>query len=257
MRDVLGLEAKALEYVRTTEIAGLDAEEGVGLEAVETNAIDIDNLPKGLVIGKTLLDVSQVPSENVRAGLSLALLFASRVATNDPAAINDEAWFASYAAALGKLGFRVGKTNKLESTFEKTNVAVHKAIIPFITSALGAGAGPMIIAALQSLQETDKDSPWITLFDREARRFSVKEMHFGAAVTKDLDTEISYAVARLNVDLGMTKILFFKITNNSAEFKSETTPLVANNSLMAIIEDDLKQRLATQIKSFIFDANIG
>jgi hypothetical protein len=246
--------ANALEFVRTAKIGTVKEAKG---KAAETNTIDVNQLPAGLVVGKTLLDLSAVPSPDVRAGISLSMLFASRVASNDAVATDEDSWLASYQTSLGKLGFSLGGTAEVNSSFKKLNVSVHKAIVPFLTIAFGgAMVGPVILAALDNLQKMDPDAPWITLFDREATRFSVKEMHFGAAVPIGTETQIRYAVARLNVELGTTRILFFKITNKTANFVSMTTSMVANNSLMAVMEEDLKLRLAKQIRSFIFEAKI-
>lgn len=246
-----------LEFVRTAKIdmgvAALEAEKSDD----SLNAIDVNNLPEGLVIGKTLLDLSNVVSPLVRGGISLSMLFASRVATNDSSANDEDSWLASYQSALGELGFGLGGTARLNSSFKKLDVAVHKSIIPFLTIAFGgAGVGPIILAALENLGKIESGSPWITLFDREARRFSVKEMHFGAAIPAGIQTEIRYAVARLDVELGETKVLFFKVTKNTAQFESMTTRMVADNSLMAAMESELKLRLSKQIKHYVWSANV-
>ena len=246
-----------LKYVRTANIGEI-AKFELEAEAAQPNVIDVNKLPGGLVIGNTLLDVSSVPSAEVRAGISLSMLFANRVAPHDPGAKDVDSWLAAYQTSLGDLGFRLSGTARVNSHFHKLNVDVHKAIIPFLTIAFGGGAiGPIILSALDNLQKMKEDSPWITLFDRETRRFSVQEMHFGAAVANGTETEIRYAVARLHVDLGQTQILFFRVTKNTADFESLTTRMSVSNSLMAVMEDDLKTRLSALIKRYIWNANIG
>jgi hypothetical protein len=49
-----------------------------GLEAAPV--LNLDRLPAGVVSGNTLIDFSETPAVGVRAGVSMALLFASRVA---------------------------------------------------------------------------------------------------------------------------------------------------------------------------------
>jgi hypothetical protein len=243
----------ALEFIRTADI-----EERFETAVTVDNAIDLDTLPDGLVTGTTLLDLSAVTDPQVRSGVSLSMLFASRVAANDASADDPDAWLASYQSALGRVGFALSGSAMLNSSFKKTNVGVHRAIIPFLTIALGgAAAGPVLISLLENLGDMAPDSPWITMYDRQVRRFDVQEMHFGAARSVGLETEIRYAVARLNLEMAQTSVLFFNITSDKAQFESMTTSMQISNSLMAVIEPDLRLKLAKQSKKFIWDANLG
>lgn len=226
---------------------------------IETGTpLDLDKLPAGVVSGPALIDFSNVPDMEVRAGVSLSMLFASRVASKAMKPGNDENdWLAAYTSNLGQLGFALAGSSIVKSTFKKTGVEVHKAIIPFLTVAFGGAAvGPVILAALQNLQSMDESSPWITLFDSETRRFNVREMHFAAVSSTATDTAIRYAIARLNVDASVTNILFFKISQTNAEFESSTTTMSANNSLMAVTEPHLRTKLGALAGSFIADAEI-
>ena len=248
--------SNALEFVRSAEIGPQPTMADVEA-AGQVSTVDVGNLPGGLVVGGTLLDLSTVQSPNVRSGLSLSLLFASRVASHDSDVTDEDSWLASYQTALSELGFNLAGTARLNSSFKKLNVAVHKAIIPFLTIAFGgAGVGPIILAALNNLNEIDQ-APWITLFDKETRRFNIRELHFGAAVPDGTRTEIRYAVARLNVEQQGTKVLFFKVTKNTAHFESMTTRMAADDSLMAVMEGELRHRLGPQIKKYIWDAKIS
>ena len=227
--------------------------ESLGAEDDTVVPVNLDKLPAGVVSGTTLIDFSAAPSAAVRAGVSLAMLFASRVATatSKPDDAPDE-WLAAYTSNLGQLGFSVAGTAIVHSKFKKTGLRVHQAIIPFLTVAFGGAAvGPIILAGLKNLQEKDANAPWITLFDRETRRFNAQEMHFAAVSADEAETTIKYAIARLDVATQATTILFVKLTDANAEFESSTTTMRANNGLLATIEPDLRQRLQTMIRSFI------
>ena len=125
--------------------------------------LNLDKLPDGVVSGTTLIDFSAAQSPVIRSSVSLAMLFASRVATTAmKPGDNEDAWLAMYTRKLGEVGFRISGYAVVKSTFKKTGVAVHKAIIPFLTIAFGGGAiGPIILQGLKSLQETDSGSSWI------------------------------------------------------------------------------------------------
>lgn len=246
------IEAAALDI----DEAALDANEGGELATLPP--LDLDKWPDGVVSGPALIDFSGVANKEVRAGVSLSMLFASRVATKAIKPGDDENdWLAAYTSNLSQLGFALAGSSIMKSTFRKTGVEVHKAIIPFLTVAFGGAAiGPVILAALQNLQSMNDSAPWITLFDRETRRFDIREMHFAAVSSTASDTSIRYAIARLNVGLDVTSILFFKISQTSAEFESSTTTMSANNSLMAMTEPHLRQKLGDRIVSGIADAQL-
>jgi len=223
----------------------------------EAAPLDLDKLPKGVLLGNTLIDYSAAPEE-VRGGISLAMTFASQVTTAVMGPGDDEDdWFAGYKSNLLRLGFSVSQSAFSHSRFKKRGVAVHKAIIPFLTIALGGAAiGPVILALLENLKEKDKDQPWITLFDQESRRFETRELHFGAVTSDTVESRIRHVAARLSVADIKTNVLFFKITDTTAEFQSATTTISANNSLLAVLEQPLRERLQDRVFDFIKEAKI-
>jgi hypothetical protein len=215
--------------------------------------VNLDKLPDGVVSGTTLIDFSAATSPAVRSSVSLAMLFASRVATKAMTKDDDEDdWLAAYTSNLGELGFAVAGSAVVKSEFKKKGLKVHQAIIPFLTVAFGGGAvGPIILAGLKNLQDMQKDSPWITLFDRETRRFNARELHFAAVSSSETDTLIRYAIARLSVEVADTSIFFVKLSKVKASFESSTTTMNANNGLLSVIEPQLRTALAGHSSSFI------
>ncbi len=245
----------ALRFVENAQIP-----EPVGRPeaALEGPALNLDKLPDGIVSSNTLIDYSAASAE-VRGGVSLAMLFASRAATAAMAPGSDEDdWFAAYRNNLEKLGFRSSQTAMTRNRFRKRGLFVHKAIIPFLTIALGgAGVGPVMLALLENLKEVDKDRPWITLFDQESRHFESREMHFAAVSSSQVESVVRHVTARLTVDSSETNVLFFRMTDAAAEFESVTTTLTANNALLAVIEEPLQQRLAENSFAFIKEATLA
>jgi hypothetical protein len=250
------MNLNALGFVESANIGNIT--EGLATaEALGGPPLNLDKLPTGVVSTNTLIDYSAAP-ENVRGGLSLAMAFASRAAT---AAMKDgddeDDWFAAYKSNLMRLGFSVSQGAFTTSRFKKRNVAVHRAIIPFLTVALGGAAvGPVILALLENLKEIDKDQPWITLFDQEARKFESREMHFGAVSSDSVESRMRHVAARLSFVDRQTNVLFFKITDTSAEFESATTTLSVNNSLLAVLEPKLQERLQASAFDFIKEAGL-
>lgn len=254
----------ALHFIENAELAqpmvmsgGIEAREG--LEAGEATPLDLDKLPAGIVAGNTLIDYSAA-SQEVRSGLSLAIAFASRAATavtNSKSGSDEDDWFAEYKSSLMRLGFTISQSSFTTSRFKKRDIAVHTAIIPFLTIALGGAAvGPVILALLENMKEKDNGQPWITLFDQESRKFDIREMSFAAAASDSSESRIRHVAARLRVEDNKTNVLFFKITDLMAEFESATTTISVNNSLLDVLEPRLRERLQDSALDFIKEARI-
>lgn len=246
-----------LEFIQSVALPPRERTlEGATLEA--NTGLNLDKLPPGVVSGNTLIDYSAVSTDAIRAGISMALLFASRAADAAMKPGDDEDdRFAAYMTNLGRLGFRVSQTAQGISRFKKTGVFVHQGIIPFLTVALGgASVGPVILAALNNLQEGGEDRPWITLFDQQSRKFEVREMHFAAVSSNEMETSIRHVVARLEVENNETNVLFLRITKDKASFETATTTLTANNSLLAVLDPHLRSKLLSDISDFIMGTPI-
>ncbi|WP_439669201.1 hypothetical protein DAMDJJ_28090 [Cupriavidus necator] len=238
-----------IETVPFSSLEGVIEAGGPGLQ--------LDKLPAGVVAGNTLIDYSGTASDEMRSAVSLAMVFAGRVAAKQVGkdAPEDE-WLAAYQTALGQLGFSVGGTAMQRARFSKKGLLVHNAIIPFLTIALGgAGVGPVILAALHNLQEMDKDRPWVTLFDRESRRHESRELHFAAIASDSTTTTIRHVIARLAYEATTTNVLFLKIDDVTAEFESATTQIIGNNQLLATIAPKLRERMEQDIGGYI--ATVG
>lgn len=250
------MATNALHFVETAEL-GPERPKDMTEVAIGESPLDLNKLPKGVVSGNTLIDYSAAPQE-VRSGLSLAMAFASRATTAamGPGADEDD-WFAAYKSNLMRLGFTVSQSAFTTSRFKKRGVAVHKAIIPFLTIALGGAAvGPVILALLENLKDADKEKPWITLFDQESRKYETRELHFGAVASDTVESRMRHVAARLSLVDTETNVLFFKITDTSAEFESATTTISVNNGLLAVIEQPLRDRLQTYALDFIKGASV-
>ncbi|MFM9829078.1 MAG: hypothetical protein ACKVOB_10120 [Sphingomonas sp.] len=210
-------------------------------------------MPAGIVAGPALVDFTNAPDPSIRAAIALALVFASRVATAATTATDSaDTWLARYTQALDNLGFARSGHALVEQRFAKTGMALHRAIIPFLTMALGGAAlGPVILAGLQNLSDAESSAPWIALFDRHSRRLDVHELHFAAVENSAAETHIRYAIARLNVQLSSATILFSKITRAKANFHTAATDMTVSNALLTAIAPDLRARLEADLHAYV------
>lgn len=234
------------------ESADLGATLDIALtEGPETVALD--QIPDGVVSGKTLIDHSAAPNLELRSGVTLALLFAERVASKAmlPGQTQDD-WFEAFKANMVQLGFAVQGGAWTSNSFEEKGAYVHKAIISFLEIALGGAAvGPIIIAALTKLSEIDKDKPWITLFDQQSRVFTTRETHFAAVANGETSTTVRHVAAQLDFVSKETNVLFFKLKKKKVSFRSASTSMVIDNSSLAKIEPLLRARLEADAAGFI------
>ena len=226
--------------------AGLQPEE-------EVTGVDIDKLPNGIVTGSNLIQFPREASPEVKSSITLSLLAAQRVASNDSVVLTPRQWIDRHNTVLTNLSWQVATGGTVDSEFDSINVAVHEAIIPFLTAAFGgaAAAGVLILTALKQLKEMDKNSPWITLFDRASRRFDVTEYQFSVVEVAGDQVTLRLASARFDASFGKTQVLFFKVSKEHAKFTAANQNLSANAALLVDMNDGLKAKLAGFTKAYI------
>ena len=245
----------SLEFIETAALGVEDRLEST----LQDSGLQLDKLPGGVVAGNTLIDYSATSSEAMRSAVSLAMIFAGRVAVKQlDAGASDDERLAAYTTSLAKLGFSISGTAVQRARFSKKGLFVHKAIIPFLTIALGgAGVGPIILAALNSLSKIDEGRPWITLFDRQSRRTESRELHFAAVSSDAVTTTIRLVVARLAYRETNTNVLFAKVDDVTAEFESATTHITGNNQLLAVLGPKLHGRMTSDISDYIATVEVA
>ena len=222
-------------------------------EESAVNTIDINNLPAGIVTGSNLIQFPAEASPELKSSVALSLLAAQRVATNDPVIRTPSQWLDRHNVVLQNLNWRTEGGGLTKSNFDSVDVAVHKAIIPFLTAAFGgaAGAGLLILTALKQLQDMDKDSPWIALFDRESRHFDVTEYQFSVVEVVGDTVHLRVAAARLDASFGKTQVLFFKLKKQNAAFEQANQSYSTEAAILAEMNTDLKTKMLSLTKLFI------
>jgi hypothetical protein len=253
-------DEKLRSYISNLPVGGVEATSFDDIEAEEiVGAADINNLPGGIVTGSNLLEFTGETTPELRSSVALCLLAAQRVAANDTVIQTPDEWIDRHNTVLRNLNWVIEGGGNVESTFDTTDVTVHEAIIPFLTAAMSGAvaASSLIVTALKQLKEIDKSAPWITLFDRESRRFGVSEFQFTLVDTSAGETRLSMAAARFDAFYGRTQILFWKIKKQDAKFQMAESVMRANASLLESMNEDLKVKLAIQTKAYIRSLDLG
>jgi hypothetical protein len=225
--------------------------EAVAVEAVQ--AVDIEKLPNALVTGSNLIQFPETVSPELKSSVALSLLAAQRVAANDVVVQTPDQWLQRHNAVLENLNWLNEGGGFVNSQFSSINVAVHEAILPFLTAAFGpaAAAGALILTALKQLHEMDKSSPWIALFDQQSRRFNITEYQFSVVQVTGNRVQVRLAAARFDASYGQTQVLFFKIKQEHAAFQSASGTYSTQADLLTEMNTALKAKLASFTASFI------
>lgn len=251
-------ESQLRSYISNLPI-GADAISFGIEEEPPAGAIDPDKIPDGIVTGTNLVEFDGEVDAELRSAVALSLLAAQRVASNDVVVATPDQWLERHNTVLKNLNWMIEGGGSVEQTFDKVDVEVHDAIIPFLTAALGgaAAASSLIVTALKQLQQVNKDSPWITLFDSESRRFEVSEYQFTRVAVEQDRVVMNLAAARFDATFGRKQILFFKITKQHAKFRMANSSMLADAELLRMSSDGLKTKLARLTNKFLLELDIG
>jgi hypothetical protein len=251
-------ETELKSYISNLPI-GPDAISFGAEEETPIGAIDPDRIPDGVVTGTNMVEFDGTVDTDLRTAVALSLLAAQRVASNDAVVTTPDQWLDRHNTVLTNLNWTLEGEGSVNQTFDKVNVEVHDAIIPFLTAALGGavGASSLIVTALKQLQKINKDSPWITLFLRESQRFEVSEFHFTHVAVKENRVVMKLSAARFDASYDRTMVLFFKITKQNAKFQMANSSMLADSQLLRMSRDGLKTKLARLTNKYVRELDIG
>ncbi len=207
----------------------------------------------GLIVGSNMLAFSgDIPPET-RSAVSHTLLYAQEAAKADPAALNPDLWVERHDMLLRALGWVSAGGATHFTSYEKSGVSVHKAVLPLLTAALGpaATAGALILTGLTQLQKIDEDKPWITLFDRESRRFEHSEYRFVTVEQQGGSILLRLAALRFTAVAERFQFIFFKKKDTEIEFTIATRTLAADPAILASSESLLREKLRARAAALI------
>lgn len=223
------------------------------LERESGQATDLSNLPDAIVSGSNLIQFPPTASAEIRSSIALSLLAAQRVATDDSVILTPQQWIDRHNTVLTNLNWMCAAAEGVKMEFKDVGAAVHNAIIPFLSAALGpfAGAAALILTAFKQLQAMNANDPWITLFHRNSRHFDSMLYQFSAVQVAENQASLRLASARIGASFESTQVLFFKIEQVKARFDSAGQTFSADVDLLAEMNQLLKKKMKEYAYSFI------
>jgi len=211
---------------------------------------------RALAVGGNLVEFGDGAAPGLRRAVTDALLLAQLAADKSGAATPD-LWYERYRAVLGHLGFRSEGLTRTAQSFGSDDAELHEAILPVLTAAFAGAAVPaLVLETLRQLTEASADRPWITLFERESRRFDARQ--FQVSLVDGTETEQTVRLVGLAVDLGhgATQVLFFRHAADSVAVERVEGRFHALASTLAEIAPDIAAKLADRRRDYLADLEI-
>jgi len=247
----------------TTEsnyIASLDLPEPRRSADIAKTAAEFTSGQQALVIDAQLAEFKPAVGQALRPTISYGLLL-GQLAADKAMASNGDArqWFTTYNSVMGKIGWVLQAGEFTKHEISDTNVALHKAIIPVLTAALGpaAAVGSIILTALEGLESMDQGSPWITLFQEKSQ--TVTGAKFGVSVVDagpGGGAALQSAYFSINASNKITQVLFVKIATAGAVVDGAKASLSIGDQVLADTKNVLQQKVSPFIVSSIDNIEI-
>ncbi len=204
-----------------------------------------------VTVGSQLAEFDPAVAAGVRGALANNLLLAQLAANKAASQSNDMAtWYGKYSDTLQNTGWNLAEAEFQNQTIQNKNANVHEEIIPIIAAMLGpqVAAVSMVVNVLKGLQNMNKDSPWITLFDRSSEHASGAKFQVSYV---DLDAggnpRIKAMYFGVLAERSVTQVLFFKFAGQRAELRKASSTMSASVDLL----NATKPKIASRVQEFI------
>ena len=171
-----------------------------------------------------------------------------------PAQQDPIGWFDAYFGALANFGWITQERNTAEYSYKSDGLEVHKAIIEVLEAFMvpGSAALALVIATLKGLESMDRDSPFITLFDRQSQHADVGRFQVTLVRPDAQGGLMVEAMAfALKADSAITQILFFKLHDGHTKLRRSHGKLSINTDALRSIAPAIKARIAAYRASYM------
>ena len=202
--------------------------------------------PQASIVDSNIITFPESVPLNVRNAVAnwtlMAQLAASKAVKNRDAV---REWMGVYIDVLLKSGWEVREDDRSETKEAIYGSTMHEKILALVAVALGPvpTALAIVTAALQSLQSMNKNSPWITLFDRRGK--SAESVGFQIA---NCETNNSGAALRgtefiVEAHQTLTQVLFFKFTSHEASLYRRARTLTLSAKALEELSSKVEERV--------------
>lgn len=207
------------------------------------------------VVGSDIVSFVQGVTKERREAIVHSSLLAQQVATKKVADPNQLfLWYDEYFSVLTNIGWVVQEKNFQQFHESSENFQAHKAILAVATTLLGAAPAALALVktTLESLQSMDKDSPWITIFDRESQHAKTARFQISLAEqAADGQFFVTLMAFALEAESTITQVLFFKTKTNEATLRHSSGKVTIDTVVLDGVSGAIKQKLAGSAQDYI------
>jgi hypothetical protein len=186
----------------------------------------------------------------INSSLLAQLVATSRVA--DQSRVYD--WYGEYFKVLSNIGWVIQQTGFAEYREQQDNFAAHEAILKVAATLLGPAstALALVTTTVQALKSMDKNTPWLTIFNRESQR--ARTAHFQVSLGEQEPNGqffVSLMAFGLEASSKITQVLFFKVKRSEAKLKHLSGKVTINTGVLDSIRNDLQTKLVGHATAYV------
>jgi hypothetical protein len=238
---------KARNFVKAVDLKGIPRGLLAQDAAAETGEVFDKAKSQAQVIGSGVFSFAQGVTAEVREAISDSALLAQLVA-NKQASVEQAPleWFKAYTKVLQNVGWTLQEGGWTDYSTTATGVEVHEKIIEVMTVVLGpaAAALPIITATVAALKAMKSNSPWITIFSREAQKAKIARFQIGLVDKEQSgDVFVSMVAYLIEAKHEITQLLFFKFRSANASFKANSSKVSINRAAVTALGPAIRSKI--------------
>lgn len=208
-----------------------------------------------VTVGSQIAEFAKGIPQELRPQIADSFLLAQLAANRSTADGGDsQDWYDRYVEVLANVGWLVETESFTKRDISGSHLRVHEEIIPVIATVLGpaVAAAAMVTTVLQSLANMEKDSPWITLFDRETQRAQANQFQISYADVADGGApRIALACFEFDASRSVTQVLFFKFSDSQATLRNAGARLGMNPGVFEAVGDVVRAKVAEYVTNYV------
>ncbi len=229
-------------------------EPAVGLDAPAPTVFDMAK-DQALVVGSDVVSFEAGVDVDFRHAIANSALLAQFIASGSNSQTQDPiGWFDSYFGALANLGWVTQSRDTAVYDLKGDGVEVHQAILDVVGAFAGAApaAVALITTALNALKSMDKNSPLITLFNRQSQHANVGRFQITAVRKDPAEGLMAEAIAfALTADSAITQILFFKLHKSRTTLRRSQGSVSMDADAILSLAPAIKARMTAYRAAYI------
>jgi hypothetical protein len=244
--------ADALSFVSRVELPSPPALES--LEAPAEFNFDAAKA-QAAVVGSDIVSFVQGVTEERRRDIINSALLAQLVANrNVPDKNNILAWYEAYFDTLSNIGWVAQTKQFVEHVETSENLNAHEAILAVATTLLGPGTAALqvVMTTLDALSSMERNSPWITIFNRESQH--ARSARFQVTLAEQDEHGqflVSLMAFALTADADLTQILFFKFKSNEVQIQHSSGKLTINSPVLTAVRQPVEEKLTSFASHYV------